>query len=239
MNYAKMHSNAAQGERREQHHSNVRKAQYEKNLDSTKRRGKLSDEVIQPIAEDRVSIESERAVSALFARRRLPRSYHWLYRRSDDFSQAHMPSVLDKLCDDGTISALGDGTWKLADAPKEPIDESAEMSGGTTAPEWEVALAEYLEREGVPIQRRRMECGYTLALAMTAFAARLDVEIDGRQHQLLPSQRAKDVARDQRLKASGWAVLRLNVADVVASPSACGEKVIEVWKKVKDGGSIE
>ena len=197
----------------------------------------MAEEVIQPTEDELVSIESERAVSALFARRRLPRSYHWLYRRSDDFTKAHMPSVLDKLCDDGAISALGDGTWKQADAPKEPVGEP--FAGNTAAPEWENALAEYLTRKGLNVQRRRVECGFTLALALIAFAARLDIEIDGRQHQLLPSQRAKDIARDQRLKASGWSVLRLSVADVVASPSACGEKVIEVWKKVKDGGSIE
>ena len=199
----------------------------------------MATEVIQPMEDEFASIESERAVSALFARRRLPRSYHWLYRRSDDFAQAHMPSVLDKLCDDGTIFALGDGTWKLVDTPKEPVDESESITGTTIVPEWETALAEYLEKQGVPVQRRRMEGGYILALAMTAFAARLDVEIDGRQHRLLPSQRAKDIARDQRLKASGWSVLRLNVADVVSSVSASGEKVIAVWKKVKDGGSIE
>ena len=202
----------------------------------------MAEKVIQPAAEELVSIESERAVSALFARRRLPRSYHWLYRRSDDFSQAHMPSVLDKLCDDGTISALGDGTWKLAEddghAGRVTLPDDGH-AGREVLPEWETALAEYLEKNGVSVQRRRKECGYTLTLAMTAFAARLDVEIDGRQHQLLPSQRAKDIARDKRLKASGWSVLRLNVADVVASPSACGEKVIEVWKKIKDGGSIE
>jgi len=204
----------------------------------------MSEQVIQPTADDPVSIESERAVSALFARRRLPRSYHWLYRRSDVFSQAHMPSILDKLCDDGVISALGDGTWKQAAdggamGSSRPTEDGDAMGSSRPTMEWEVALAAYLERKGVPIQRRRMECGYVLTLALTAFAARLDVEIDGRQHRLLPLQRAKDIARDQRLKASGWSVLRLDVADVVASPSACGEKVIEVWKKIKDGGSIE
>ena len=203
----------------------------------------MAEEVIQPTEDELVSIESERAVSALFARRRLPRSYHWLYRRSDDFTKAHMPSVLDKLCDDGAIFALGDGTWRLAEDGGAPgvraLPDGGALGASCPTVEWEEALAEYLERKGVPIQRRRMECGYTLALALTAFAARLDVEIDGRQHQLLPSQRARDIARDQRLKASGWSVLRLSVADVVASPSACGEKVIEVWKKVKDGGSIE
>ena len=199
----------------------------------------MGEEVTQLTADELVSVESERAVAALFARRRLPRSYHWLYTRSDDFARAHMPSVLDRLCDDGTISAFGDGTWKLADAPKELADESEAIASGAAVPEWETALAEYLEKKGVPVQRRRMEGGYTLALAMTAFAARLDVEVDGRQHQLLPSQRAKDVARDQRLRASGWSVLRLSVAEVVADVSACGEKVMAVWKKVKEGGSIE
>lgn len=198
----------------------------------------MAEKLIQPTADELVSIESERAVSTLFARRRLPRSYHWLYRRSDDFTKAHMPSVLDKLCDDGVIAALGDGTWKQVDDSKELVDGGEVITGSMAVPEWETALAEYLMQKGLPVQRRRRECGYTLALAMTAFAARLDVEIDGRQHRLLPSQRAKDIARDRRLKASGWSVLRLDVADVVASASECGEKVIAVWKKVKDGGSI-
>ena len=199
----------------------------------------MADEVITPTADELVSIESERAVSVLFARRRLPRSYHWLYRRSDDFTKAHMPSVLNKLCDDEVITALGDGTWKQADDSKELVDDGEAIAGRETAPEWETVLAEYLMQKGLPVQRRRRECGYTLALAMTAFAARLDVEIDGRQHRLLSSQRAKDIARDQRLKASGWSVMRLDVADVVASASESGEKVIVAWKKVKDGGSIE
>ena len=202
----------------------------------------MSDEVIQPIADDPVSIESERNVSLLLAQHRLPRSYHWLYRRSDDFTRVHMPSVLDKLCDDGAISALGDGTWKMADAQGTDVGgrgARALTDGGKSVPEWETALADYLAQNGVPVQRRRLEGGFTLAIAMTAFAARLDVEIDGRQHQLLPSQRAKDIARDQRLKASGWWVLRLSVAEVVADLPASGEKVIAVWKKVKDGGSIE
>ncbi len=202
----------------------------------------MSEETIEPTDNDPVSIESERNVSLLLAQHRLPRSYHWLYRRSDEFTRAHMPSVLDKLCDDGAIFARGDGTWKLTDAQGTAVGgrgARALPDGGKTEPEWETALADYLAQNGVPVQRRRLEGGFTLAIAMTAFAARLDVEIDGRQHQLLPSQRAKDIARDKRLKASGWSVLRLKVADVVASPSACGEKVIAVWNKVKDGGTIE
>ena len=56
--------------------------------------------------EDKLAtIESEREVSALLSQRRLPRTYHWLYKRSDDYVRAHLPSVLDKLCDDGVISA--------------------------------------------------------------------------------------------------------------------------------------
>lgn len=192
-------------------------------------------EAVEELSENSVSIESKRSVMTLLQMRNLPRSYHWIYVRCDDFTRAHLPSVLDELCDDETIAALGDDTWSIAELPKEipSGDYSAAM------PPWEASLVECLEREGVPAQSRRTECGYTLAIAMTAFAAKLDVEIDGRQHQLLPSQRAKDIARDKRLKASGWSVLRLEVADVVASPSACCEKVIAVWKKLKDGGSIE
>ena len=58
------------------------------------------------------SIKSERTASALFARRRLTRSCHWLYRRRDDFTKAHRPSVLKKLCDDGAVAAFGDSLSK-------------------------------------------------------------------------------------------------------------------------------
>ena len=41
-----------------------------------------------------------------------------------------------------------------------------------------------------------------------------DIDIDGWQYHLLPSQWAKDIACYKRLKASGWSVLRQDVADV-------------------------
>ena len=66
-------------------------------------------------AADLVSIESELAVAALIAQHELPRSFHWLYKRSDDFTRAHMPSVIDRLCDQGKIAANGDGTWTRQD----------------------------------------------------------------------------------------------------------------------------
>lgn len=190
-----------------------------------------------PVAEDGIiSIESERSVSALFARRRLPRSYHWLYTRSDDFARAHLPTVIDGLCEQGQVAANGDGTWTKQDAGQ----AGAATDGRTpVSMAWEETLFEALRQKGVHVAQHRSECGYELALALTAFAAKLDVEIDGRQHQALASQKARDIARDQRLKACGWVVLRLSVSEVVADVSGSRDKVLSFWNKLKDGGCVE
>jgi len=189
-----------------------------------------------------VSVESERGVAALFAQRRLPRSYHWIYKRSDDFARAHLPTVLDCLCEQGRVAANGDGTWT-----KLEVEPAAAGAGETTEDDnqppvsmaWEESLYEALRAKGARVALHRHECGYELALALTAFAAKLDVEIDGRQHQMLASQKAKDIARNQRLKASGWTVLRLSVSEVVANLTESRDKVLSAWNKLKDGGYVE
>ena len=190
---------------------------------------------------DLVSVESERGVTALFEQRKLPRSYHWLYKRSDDFARAHMPTVIDSLCDQGKIAANGDGTWTRQDVISVSGSEVASETSARppVAVAWEEALFEALKQKGVRVVAKREECGYVLALALTAFAAKLDVEIDGRQHQMLASQKAQDIARDQRLKANGWSVLRLRVADVVADLNGSRDKVLSAWNKLKNGGMVE
>lgn len=193
-------------------------------------------QVRNPESEGLVSIESERSVSTLFARRRLPRSYHWLYTRSDDFARAHLPTVIDSLCDQGRIAANGDGTWTRRDAGRSVVTTDG---GAPVSMAWEEALFEALRQRGVHVAQHRSECGYELALALTAFAAKLDVEIDGLQHQTLVSQKARDIVRDQRLKACGWTVLRLSVSDVVADVNGSRDKVLSFWNKLKDGGNVE
>ncbi len=66
----------------------------------------------------------------------------------------------------------------------------------------------------------------------------LNVEVDGRQHKILPSQRAKDIVRDYRLKANGWSILRIEVADIIANTSNCIERVKNIWNNLKEGDSI-
>ena len=183
-----------------------------------------------------VSIESERSVAALFARRRLPRSYHWLYSRCDDYARANLPTVIDGLCEQGQVAANGDGTWT-----KQDVGQAVAATDGraTVSMAWEEALFEALRQKGVHVAQHRSECGYELTLALTAFAAKLDVEIDGRQHQALASQRTKDIVRDQRLKACGWTVQRLSVSEVVADVNGSRDKVLSFWNKLKDGGCVE
>lgn len=188
---------------------------------------------------DPVSIESERELLLLLQNSRLPRSGHWMYRRCGEFTRLYLPSSLDRLYDDGKLVDQGDGTWELTADAKATADAKtaaeSEADGGekVSAPQWEDDLARYLAGKGVRLFRHRRECGYTLALAMTSFGAKLNVEIDGRQHRLLASQRAKDLARDTRLKANGWEVLRLAVEDVVADVEGCGEKVFAHWNEIK------
>ena len=196
----------------------------------------MSDQTAQIAEESIVSIESERSVSALFARRRLPRSYHWLYTRSDDFARAHLPTVIDGLCEQGQVAANGDGTWTKRDNSQAVAATDGRVPVSMA---WEEALFEALRQKGVHVVQHRSECGYELALALTAFAAKLDVEIDGRQHQALASQKARDIVRDQRLKTCGWTVLRLSVSDVVADVNGSRDKVLSFWNKLKDGGNVE
>lgn len=190
--------------------------------------------------ENLTSIESERGVAALFAQRRLPRSYHWLYKRSDDYARAHMPTVIDGLCETGNIAANGDGTWTQVDPNANAISAQGDGScvNFPVSMAWEDALYEALLKKGERVALHRMECGYELALAFAAFAAKLDVEIVGRQHELA-SQKAKDIVRDQRLKANGWTVLRLSVAEVVADLYGSRDKVLSIWNKLKDGGYVQ
>lgn len=200
----------------------------------------MTEEAAESPVNEAFSPESERETLALLARRTLPRSYHWLYRRSSNLTKVHLPSAIDRLCDDGVVSSLGNGTWeRRAELEEKTATGKAVLSLDGRDFEWANALAEYLEQKGMPVQRHCTVCGFTLALTLTDSTARLDVEIDGRRHRILPSQRAKEIVRDKRLKANGWSVLRLDIAEAVASAVMSGEKVIRVWKKVKGGGSIE
>jgi very-short-patch-repair endonuclease len=59
---------------------------------------------------------------------------------------------------------------------------------------------------------------------------RIAVECDGHDfHDRTPAQAARDKARDRRLAAAGWTVMRFTGREIVASPSACAWQVRDVF----------
>ena len=185
---------------------------------------------------DMVASETKLAVAELLKKRLLPRTTHDLYVDSDRNARLSLPLILESLWNDRTFRYVGDGSWCMGvgnGQEKTPL-QKAMMIG----PVWEPMLAERLRLEGLPIEQQRHECGYYLDIALVDGESKLDVEVDGRQHKILPSQRAKDIVRDYRLKANGWSVLRIEVADIIANPSNCIERVKNTWNKLKEGDSI-
>ena len=180
--------------------------------------------------------EAKLAVTELLKKRYLPRTTHDLYVDSDRNVRLRFSSTLEALWNDRTFRYVGDGSWCMgAGNCQEKTPLQKEMMIG---PVWEPMLAERLRLKGLPIEQQRHECGYYLDIALVDGEHKLDVEVDGRQHRILPSQRAKDVVRDHRLRANGWFVLRIDVADMIISPSSCVEEVIMFWNKIKEGEPV-
>lgn len=196
---------------------------------------------ISPISEscvdsDMVASETKLAVAELLKKRLLPRTTYDLYVESDRNVRLCLPLIINALWNDRTFKYIGDGSWCMGvgnGQEKTPL-QKAMMIG----PVWEPMLAEGLRLEGLPIEQQRHECGYYLDIALVDGESKLDVEVDGRQHKILPSQRAKDIVRDYRLKANGWSVLRIEVADIIANPPNCIERVKNAWNKLKEGDSV-
>lgn len=196
---------------------------------------------ISPISEscvdsDMVASETKLAVAELLKKRLLPRTTYDLYVESDKNVRLCLPLIINALWNDRTFKYIGDGSWCMGvgnGQEKTPL-QKAMMIG----PVWEPMLAERLRLEGLPIEQQRHECGYYLDIALVDGESKLDVEVDGRQHKILPSQRAKDIVRDYRLKANGWSVLRIEVADIIANTSNCIERVKNTWNNLKEGDSI-
>lgn len=180
--------------------------------------------------------EAKLAVTELLKKSFLPRTTHDLYVDSDRNVRLRFSSTLEALWNDRTFRYVGDGSWCMgAGSYQEKTPLQKEMMIG---PVWEPMLAERLRLKGLPIEQQRHECGYYLDIALVDGEHKLDVEVDGRQHRILPSQRAKDVVRDHRLRANGWFVLRIDVADMIISPSSCVEEVIMFWNKIKEGEPV-
>ena len=196
----------------------------------------MSLDINPPINADVVVTETKLAVAGLLKKRLFPRTTHDLYIDSDRNIRLSLPLILESLWTDRTFKYVGDGSWCMGvgnGQEKTPL-QKAMMIG----PVWEPMLAERLRLEGLPIEQQRHECGYYLDIALVDGESKLDVEVDGRQHKILPSQRAKDIVRDYRLKANGWSILRIEVADIIANTSNCIERVKNTWNNLKKGDSI-
>ena len=196
---------------------------------------------ISPISEscvdsDMVANETKLAVAEFLKKRLLPRTTYDLYVESDRNVRLCLPLIINALWDDRTFKYIGDGSWCMGvgNGQEKTSLQKAMMIG----PVWEPMLAERLRLEGLPIEQQRHECGYYLDIALVDGESKLDVEVDGRQHKILPSQRAKDIVRDYHLKANGWSVLRIEVADIIANTSNCIERVKNTWNNLKKGDSI-
>ena len=185
---------------------------------------------------DLIVDESKPVVAELLKKRLLPRTTHALYVDSPENVRMHLPSILEALWNDKTVRCAEDGAWCIGAGngqEKTPLQKTMLIG-----PVWEPMFADALRKNGLPIEQQRHECGYYLDIALVDGESKLDVEVDGRHHRILPSQRAKDIMRDYRLRANGWSVLRINVSDVIASQSACVEKVIAIWNDVRKGGTV-
>ena len=186
---------------------------------------------------DSAENESEATVTETLKKRLLPRTTHALYIDSASNARWHLPLILEALWNDRTIKSVADGSWRLNagnGSMKTPMQKAVLIG-----PVWEPMFAAMLRKSGLAIEQQRSECGYYLDIALVDGEYKLDVEVDGRQHRILPSQRAKDIVRDHRLKANGWRVLRIDVSDIIADPSSCVDKVITVWGNIKEGGTCE
>lgn len=185
---------------------------------------------------DNGSIDAEDmklSVAKLLKGRLLPRTTHALYVDSPESVRINLSSVLDSLWNDRTFKSMGDGTWCVGVGnrqEKTPL-QKAMMVG----PVWEPMFADMLRESGLPVEQQRHECGYYLDIAIVNGDRKLNVEVDGRQHRILPSQRKKDIVRDMRLKATGWKIVRVPVSDLISDEEGCLKTVINIWSEMKGG----
>lgn len=186
---------------------------------------------------DSAENESKATVTQNLKKRLLPRTTHALYVDSTSNARLHLPLILEALWNERTIKSIADGSWSL-DAGNGTV-KTPMQKAMLIGPVWEPMFAEMLRKSGLSIEQQRPECGYYLDIALVDGEYKLDVEVDGRQHRILPSQRAKDIVRDHRLKANGWRVLRIDVSDIIADSSSCVDKVITVWGNIKEGRTCE
>ena len=86
--------------------------------------------------------------------------------------------------------------------------------------ELEARFVELVRRAGLPEPRRQLQTGDASSwIGRVDFAypeARLVVEVDGRRHHTAMLDRESDRARDNRLVAAGWRVVRFTWKDLTS-----------------------
>lgn len=86
-----------------------------------------------------------------------------------------------------------------------------------------------LRRYGLPAPVRQLvvhdDDGFVARLDYAYEDLRIDIEVDGARWHSSESARARDRARDERLRRLGWLVLRFRAADIRQRPSWVAEQV--------------
>lgn len=100
------------------------------------------------------------------------------------------------------------------------ILEAREPGYVALASELEARFLDIVRRAGLPQPRRQLSTGDAGSwIGRVDFAypeARLVVELDGRRHHTGMLDREADRARDNRLVAAGWRVVRFTWSDITA-----------------------
>jgi very-short-patch-repair endonuclease len=116
-----------------------------------------------------------------------------------------------------------DGTAHLRRLVEEQV-----RAGGPTESWLEDRVVEFLRRQGFPEATRRHWVrlpGARFRLD-AAYPERLvDIEADSRLWHTSPGDRRRDAARDARLKAAGWTVVRITWLELVEEPDAVAARL--------------
>jgi hypothetical protein len=117
-----------------------------------------------------------------------------------------------------------DGTTHLRRLVEEQV-----RAGGPTESWLEDRVVEYLRRWGFPEATRRhwVKLPGARFRLDAAYPDRLiDIEADSRLWHTSPSDRRRDAARDARLEAAGWTVVRITWLQLVEEPDAVAARLV-------------
>jgi very-short-patch-repair endonuclease len=116
-----------------------------------------------------------------------------------------------------------DGTAMLRRLVEEQI-----RAGGPTESWLEDRLVEFLRGRGFPDARRCFWVRLPGGRVRLDFAwpdLKVNVEADSRLWHTSPSDRRRDAARDARLEAAGWIVVRVTWLELVEQPDAVADRI--------------